>query len=199
MTSSKRRSTGREEELIEAAYRHVAERGISRLSLRPLAESIGSSPGVLIFLFGSKDGVIRAILARARRDELAMLAQLRENARDATLIDVARALWAWLSAPGHRPVLRLWVESYGQSLVDTEGPWAGFAQATVNDWLGILSDLPTDVQPEAVDAPARCSAVLAALRGCLIDLLATGDEERIEQTVELLFTRIDSPASDRPR
>jgi AcrR family transcriptional regulator len=45
------------------------------------AATIGSSPRVLLYLFGSKDGLIRALLARARADELAMLARLREAGR----------------------------------------------------------------------------------------------------------------------
>ncbi|GAA3578743.1 TetR family transcriptional regulator [Nonomuraea rosea] len=190
--AEEQRASARQEELVEAAYRYVTERGISRLSLRPLADAIGSSPGVLMFLFGSKDGVIRAILARARRDELAMLARLRAEAGEATLIEVARALWEWSSAPERRPVLRLWAESYGQSLVAPEGPWSGFAQDTVRDWLGILAELPADVRPGAPDSAARCGAVLAALRGCLLDLLATGDEERVGRTIELLYARLDA-------
>ena len=62
--------SARREELLERAYGYALEHGLASLSLRPLAEAIGSSPRVLLFLFGSKDGLVRALLERARADEL---------------------------------------------------------------------------------------------------------------------------------
>src|SRR5690242_14370703 len=58
----------RRDELLERAYAYALGHGIADLSLRPLATAVGSSPRVLLFLFGSKDGLMRALFARARRD-----------------------------------------------------------------------------------------------------------------------------------
>ena len=71
--------SARRHELLEAAYGYVLERGLADLSLRPLATAIGSSPRVLLFLFGSKDGLVRALLARARADELDVLDRVRQG------------------------------------------------------------------------------------------------------------------------
>lgn len=60
--------SARRTELLEAAYRYVLTHGLSELSLRPLAKAIGSSPRVLLYLFGSKDGLVRAQPARTRKD-----------------------------------------------------------------------------------------------------------------------------------
>jgi AcrR family transcriptional regulator len=149
--------SAREVELLEKAYAYVLEHGLSDLSLRPLATAIGSSPRVLLFLFGSKDELVRRLLARAREDEL----------RDP--VDV-RAVWTWLSDPAHAGLLRLWTEAYARSLTDPSGPWGAFARATVEDWLGILD----------VDSP---TAVLALLRGAMLDLLATGDRARVDRAL----------------
>jgi hypothetical protein len=70
--------------------------GLVGVSLRPLAAAIGSSPRVLLYLFGSKDGLVQALLARARADELALLARI---SNDAGLPDTVRQLWSW----GPRP------------------------------------------------------------------------------------------------
>ena len=67
--------SARRRELLDAAYRYVLDHGLADLSLRPLAAAIGSSPRVLLFLFGSKDGLVAALLARARAEELAVLEQ----------------------------------------------------------------------------------------------------------------------------
>jgi AcrR family transcriptional regulator len=54
----------RREELEEALVDYVLAHGISNLSLRPLAEALGVSTYSLVYHFGSKDGVVEAILAR---------------------------------------------------------------------------------------------------------------------------------------
>jgi AcrR family transcriptional regulator len=127
----------RREELLERAYGYVLEHGIGELSLRPLATAIGSSPRVLLFLFGSKDGLVRALLERARAAELEFLEAARPTGGDLTTL--VRTTWEWLVAEAHRPLLTVWLESYARSLVDPAGPWAGFASATVADWLAMLA------------------------------------------------------------
>lgn len=161
----------RREELLERSYRYVLEHGLGSLSLRPLAAAVGSSPRVLLYLFESKDGLVRALLARAREDELAALALGREPL-PGSLPAVAEALWTWLAAPDRRALLTLWTESYARSLVEADGALAGFARATVLDWLALLA------RADPSSTPEQRTAVLAALRGALLDLLATGDVER---------------------
>jgi AcrR family transcriptional regulator len=152
------------------------------MSLRPLASEISSSPRVLLFLFGSKDGLVRALLARARADEVALLKRVR--VRDGVEIaQVALEVWRWLSAGEHRGLLTLWTESYARSLIEPDGPWAGFASSTVEDWLALLAEAqPTDERDTAA-GEARRTVVLAVLRGALLDLLATGDERRTTRAV----------------
>ncbi|MBG0564676.1 TetR/AcrR family transcriptional regulator [Actinoplanes aureus] len=171
----------RQAELLEAAYRYVLQHGLADLSLRPLAAAIGSSPRVLLFLFGSKDDLVRALLARAREDELALLGDV-----GAAPIGLARAVervWAWLAAEEHRPLLRVWVEAYARSLVEPDGAWAGFARATVSDWLGVLAACQPAGERDTEQGVARRTLALAVLRGALLDLLATGDEKRIAAAI----------------
>jgi AcrR family transcriptional regulator len=176
-------SSARRDEILELAYRYVLDQGIGAMSLRPLAAAVGSSPRVLLFLFGSKDGLVRALLARARREELELLDQLAATGRHRDLPAVANAIWEWLSAPEHRALLRLWAEGYGRSLVEPDGPWAGFAMATVHDWLELLAAAqPARVRNSAAGVAER-TLTLALLRGALLDLLATDDRERVTAAV----------------
>lgn len=176
---SKAGPSARQQELLERAYAYSLTHGLADLSLRPLATAIGSSPRVLLFLFDSKDGLIRALLARARADELELLRRIQQR-HDVPpeLTVIARELWTWMSAPERRPLMTFWVEAYGRSLVAPEGPWADFARSTVDDWLELLK--ATQPEPDA----ARRTGVLAMLRGALIDLLATGDLERTTAALE---------------
>jgi AcrR family transcriptional regulator len=156
------------------------------LSLRPLAAAVGSSPRVLLYLFGSKDALIRELLGRARADELAMLANLSsgwQTAGETGLMAMAEQVWAWLAAPEHRQLLTLWVDGYARSLVEPDGPWAGFARSTVHDWLTVLAAAQPAAERDTEAGLAERTAVLAALRGALLDLLATGDSARTTMAV----------------
>lgn len=169
--------------MLEASYRYVIEHGLVDMSLRPLAEAVGSSPRVLLYLFGSKEELVRALLARARRDELALLDDLRAVVADTTLETAALHVWQWLAAPQHRPLLRLWFEGYARSLIDPNGPWAGFARQTITDWLELLAGFQPDPWRSTQSGFAERTWVLAILRGCLADLLATGDATRTSEAV----------------
>jgi AcrR family transcriptional regulator len=178
--------SARERELLELAYGYSLTHGLADLSLRPLAAAIGSSPRVLLFLFGSKDGLIRALLAHARSDELELLASItaQYDGQPPGLEVVARKLWTWLAAKEHQPLLKLWVEAYGRSLVSPDGPWADFARSTVEDWLELLAAAQAPAERRTTRGRARRTGVLAVLRGALLDLLATGDVKRTTAAVE---------------
>jgi len=190
-TPSPRAPSPRQDELLELAYRYVLTRGLADMSLRPLAKAIGSSPRVLLFLYGSKDNLIRALLERARADELAAIEAFREAGGAAGLTDAALQVWRWLSDRGHRHLLGLWVEAYARSLVDPGGPWAHFAAQTVQDWLGLLADRQPPQRRGRAGAAER-TAVLAVLRGAMLDLLATGDDGRVTRSVTLVLRSLQA-------
>jgi AcrR family transcriptional regulator len=174
----------RKRELLEAAYHYVLGNGLADMSLRPLAKAIGSSPRVLLFLFGSKEALIRALLARAREDELGYLEELRGNQ---PLRNAGREVWSWLAAPSHRALLAFWVEGYARSLLDEPGPWAGFGRDTVHDWLELLAERQPAESRDTPEAEAERTLLLAVLRGGLLDVLATGDIDRVSAAVEYHF------------
>jgi AcrR family transcriptional regulator len=186
--------SARQAQLLELAYRYVVEHGLADMSLRPLATAIGSSPRVLLYLFGSKDGLVRALLKRARVDELTLLSELHlPNTHQSVALDtVAREIWTWLANERHRALLTLWVEAYARSLVDPKGPWAGFARATVDDWLELLAAAQPSAERDTASGRAQRTLVLAVLRGALLDLLATGDVKRTSAAVRQQLAELRS-------
>lgn len=163
-------------ELLEAAYRYVLTNGVADVSLRPLAASTGTSPRVLLYLFGSKDGLVREILARARVEQRDMVrAALADGPSHGEPADL---LWDWLSAPRQRDTVRLFTAAYARSLHPEPGPWQGFAESSVDEWLEVLAEI------EPSPRPAR-TLHLAVLRGLLLDLLATGDLDRVTAAYRL--------------
>ncbi|OLS96358.1 hypothetical protein BJF90_11465 [Pseudonocardia sp. CNS-004] len=59
--------------------------------------------------------------------------------------------------------------------MEPEGPWAGFAVQGVHDWIEVLGEI--------LGPAGDPTAVLATLRGALLDLLATGDESRTTEAI----------------
>ena len=185
--------SARQSNLLEKAYRYALDHGLADLSLRPLAAAIGSSPRVLLYLFGSKDDLVRALLARARVDELAMLERLRQvnDEQPLRLEMTVEKVWCWLAAPEHRPLLTLWMEGYARSLVEPDGPWGHFAHATVADWLEVLAECQPEADRNTASGMAARTCALAVLRGALLDLLATGDASRTSAAIQ---THLDALA-----
>ena len=184
-------TSARRDELLERSYRYVLATGLSDLSLRPLAVAVGSSPRVLLFLFGSKENLIREVLRCARRDEVALLEDARQRfGRD--FAASARSTWEWLIDPDHRALLVLWLEVYARSVADPGGPWGDFARQTVDDWLDLLSS--AQHRPNSRRRVTERTIGLAVLRGALLDLLATGDTERVAAAMDVYLRSLREPS-----
>jgi AcrR family transcriptional regulator len=184
MDTPSRVSSQRERDLLESAYEYVLKHGLTNFSLRPLALAIGSSPRVLLFLFGSKEGLVKALLNRARGTELVFLGEMSRAGAGNNFPEVVRRVWQWLSDKQQRPMLALWLETYAHSIVEPEGPYADFARKTVQDWLELLAAHQPAQYRRSRAGEAERALALAVLRGSLMDLLATGDEKRTTAIVE---------------
>src|SRR3569833_40659 len=174
METQSRDASARQQVLLQLAYEYVLQHELMTLSLRPLAQAIGSSPRVLLFLFGSKEGLVQELLARARAAELAFLSEMRPAGRADDFAGVVRRVWKWLVAKEHRPMLELWLETYAHSLVEPQGPDAQFALRTVEDWLELLATHQTPQHRRTRAGVFVCVLVLVVLRGALLVLLACG-------------------------
>lgn len=170
-------SSPRRAELLDACYAYVLEHGLTDLTLRPLAAATGTSPRVLLYLFGSKDDLVRELLARARHEQMTMMASALD-ARASGFEALVDRLWTFLTAPRQRPAVRLTYEAFLLSLSHNPGPWTGYAAESVRDWLGLLVDAQPDTPRE--EASVRATRALALMRGLLLDLLASDDHERVE-------------------
>ncbi|MBR7837735.1 TetR/AcrR family transcriptional regulator [Actinospica durhamensis] len=184
-------SSPRRAELLERTLEYAARTSLSELSLRPLAAEIGSSPRVLIYLFGSKEGLLREVLAASRAQQLAVVqAALAEEASPREAI---RRLWEWMCDPEHRGLARLFMEAYSRSLGGGE-PWVGFAADSVHDWLPALRRMhAAPGAPAPTDA--QVTVTLAVLRGLLYDLLSGAGEERVIAAMDFYLETTFGPRS----
>jgi AcrR family transcriptional regulator len=168
----------RRAELLSACYGYVLEHGLAGLSLRPLAAATGTSPRVLLYLFGSKEQLVRELLARARHEQVSLVTDLLDpDIPDGGFEQLTDALWELLSSPGQRPMVRLTYEAYLRSVSRDPGPWQGFAAETARDYLELLVRAQPGTPPGQAEATA--AGTLALIRGLLLDLLADGDTDRV--------------------
>jgi AcrR family transcriptional regulator len=181
---------GRREKLLEAAVDHVYEHGLGDLSLRPLARSLGTSPRMLIYHFGSKERLLSQLLAAARDRQRQMIADWLARGGDADPAELMRRFWTWSVAPRNLPFLRLFFEVYGRALQDP-GSYPGFLERAIDDALPLLTSVLREAGIPDEEAESIATQGLALHRGLLLDLLATGDRRRVLAAHEDLMSNLE--------
>jgi AcrR family transcriptional regulator len=168
--------------LLDAAIDYVAGHGISDLSLRRLADELGTSHRMLIHHFGSKEGLWVAIVREVERRQLVAVADIAP-VPDVSFADATRAWWRHISDPSLWPNERLFFEVYGQGL-QGRTPAAELLDGIVDSWLEPAAAMAVEMglRPEAAVPFARLG--IAVTRGLLLDLLATGDREAVDAAME---------------
>jgi AcrR family transcriptional regulator len=171
----------RREQLLQAAIDYAVEHGLSELTLRPLADALGVLPNSLVHHFGSKEELLSAILNGVRdRLQGMMRAEMQRHPGS----DPLRGAWRWTSSPERLPFFRSFFEAYGLALRRPDR-FAHFLERVVADWLLTL-DVP------------RATLELAVLRGLLLDLLTTGERERVERAFALFLAYSPTPMRATP-
>jgi AcrR family transcriptional regulator len=192
--SRERRAPGQSRErLLNAAIEHVAEHGIGEASLRQLAAALGTSHRMLIYHFGSREGLLLEVVRRVEeRQRQAVLGGSADAG--ASFAEAMRANWRRLAEPSLRPLERLFFEVYGQALQGN--PYAApMLEGVVDEWLRPLTELYRREGFPATTARAEARLGLAVVRGLLLDLLATGDRAGVDAAVERFIARYDTSGS----
>jgi AcrR family transcriptional regulator len=176
------KNAGRRQALLDSAIAYVAANGFGDLSLRDVAAAIGTSHRMLIYHFGSKEGLLVAIVRAVEEDQLRFFA---EFSGDLALppAELARTFWKRVSDPALAPNVRLFFELYGLALQGRPGT-AGFLDRIVDSWVepvteyGVQRGVPRDV------ARANARLGVAVTRGLLLDLVATGNRSAVDEAYE---------------
>lgn len=178
--------------LLAATVEHVARHGLADLSLRALAEAIGTSHRMLIYHFGSKEGLLAEVVATVEAGQREILAGLA--ASDEPPHVAVRRFWRGLVDPAVREHERLFFEVVAQALQGRPGT-ERLRETLVGPWVevvaadGVRRGLPPDV------ARAQARLGMAVTRGLLLDLLATDDLDGVDAAMEL-FLDAFVPAPD---
>ena len=167
--------------LLDATIELMAREGSGGWTLRRLAEEVGTSHRMLIYHFGSFDGLLVAVVEeveRLQRERRAELAAIHPDP-----IAAARAMWRSLSSPSAAPHERLFFELYAAGLQGS-GAAAELPKRSIEEWMGPLTGMFAAATGDAEHASTDARLGIAVVRGLLLDQLATGDTHAVARAHE---------------
>jgi len=169
--------------LLSAVIAHIQRSGITNLSLRELASAIRTSHRMLLYHFGSREGLMVAVVHAVEDQQRAFLADLIESSPLAARNDVMRTMWQRLANPHLWPNERLFFELYVAALHERPGT-AGMLDDIVEAWVRpmVVFARERGLDVELAETDTRLG--VAVVRGLLLDLLATRDRAAVDRAFE---------------
>jgi AcrR family transcriptional regulator len=181
----------RRQQLLAEVITGLMRKGLLDRSLRDIAADVGTSHRMLIHHFGSRHGLMTAIVEAIEEDQKAFMEALEGEPGG-----IITAMWQRLRDPELWPAERLFFECYVRALYG-EAPFDRLLPGSVDDWVErtvALNSLP-DVPPALARAQARLG--LAVFRGLLLDLVGTGDQRGVDAAFEA-YAALIAEAPEQP-
>ncbi len=173
-------------DLLARAVGWFAANGIGDTSLRGLATALGTSHRMLIYHFGSREGLLSAVVELVERGERAAMEELLAGSSDP--FEAGAAFWEHVAARAET-FAPLFFELSGAAMQGK--PYA----ASLRDWLvagwvGPLTDayLRLGMAEDRADELAHLS--LAAARGLLFEVAVTGDRSPADAAMRRLTAMV---------
>ncbi|MGY4773318.1 TetR/AcrR family transcriptional regulator [Kribbella sp. CWNU-51] len=178
------------ESLLSDAVEHFAKNGIGDASLRSIAGSIGTSHRMLIYHFGSREGLLAEVVRTVEQQQRDLLATLSRT--DRPIAEQADEFWRRVTEAAliYGPLFFELSAHAMQDLPHTEA----LKGDLISVWLPPLIDLCVRAGIPPDEAPAYARLGLAASRGLLFDLLLTGDRVGVDEASALLNRLFSLPA-----
>jgi DNA-binding MarR family transcriptional regulator len=168
--------------LLNACIDHALAHGLPE-RLEPLATATGTSARMLIYHFGTRDALLRAILGRARQRHLDTWGDLlRARPDEPYTVTLARA-WTSMSGSDGRQYLQMFSQ---WRATPTQHLWPDFRRSATTDWLGPLED-----GLRSIGRPELATLALAVIRGLLMDRDATADATRTDRAFQDFLTAVE--------
>jgi AcrR family transcriptional regulator len=170
------------ERLLDAAIDHFGRHGIGDTSLRGLAEALGTSHRMLIYHFGSREGLLAEITREVEARQRAVMMATYDTGLSPA--EAAARFWEHTAQAALR---------YGPLFFELAAHAAqGREHATslraelVAAWLPSVTELCRAIGIPEDQAEPHARLALGAARGLLLDLLVTGDRDEVARSADLL-------------
>ena len=169
--------------LLGRAIGHFAEHGVGDTSLRALAEAIGTSHRMLIYHFGSRDGLLAAVVDTVEQGARDTLARMVDEAKaDPDPLDAGLRYWHLVTEDAlvYGP---LFFELSSHAMLGL--PYAAeLRERLVTTWLDALEAMWTARGVPRLAARRQARLDLAVARGLLHDLLLTGERRAVDRAMQ---------------
>jgi len=186
--------------LLDAVIEHFSDEGLADQSLRQIAEAVGTSHRMLLYHFGSKDGLLLAVVQEVEARTKARFAALGVEAGGDS-DDLIRRMWDYVADPALAGFERLFFALYSRALQGDQAALQLLA-GEMSEWIDHNADMSTTAGIPAETTRVHARLGLAVTRGLLLDLLATGDRAGVDAALEVFAARYEgrwweAGASDR--
>jgi AcrR family transcriptional regulator len=181
----------RKEILTDELVAYLLEHGLSDLSLRPLADALGTSARLLIYHFESKEGLLTEVLDTMQTRLRMSFGGMIER-RAGQLGRPLKLFWDWAIADENYPYLKL---LYELQILAVQNPaaYGQYLQRNTSNW----SELIATALPEAERTPAMVTLLGAVFDGLFLELMSTGDRKRTTQAVQQFILLVDEARDAR--
>lgn len=175
----------RRAQLLEGVIAYIATHGLAELSLRPLADYLGTSSRMLIHYFGTKEAMLVAALETQRPDIPALFSDIdsAEVLRDR--LSASFALNTAGEAANSLPVL---LQVLGAATVP-DSPFKTYATEAIEVLISAMTASLTRIDPTLPDPEASATLLISGMRGLIQDWWITGDTFRVQRAVNLLVAQ----------
>lgn len=166
--------------LLQRALEYFAENGIGDASLRQIASGVGSSHRMLIYHFGSREGLLTAVVEVLEANERQVLSDMMGDQEpgvdDRTM---AWRFWTHIADVGHYyGPLYYELASRAMRSSDVNAP---LRLPNVDMWVSTLTQMwSRGGNLGKTEARVQARLNLAVARGLLHDLLLTGDRKAVD-------------------
>jgi AcrR family transcriptional regulator len=168
--------------LLEAAIDHFGRHGIGDTSLRGIAEAVGTSHRMLIYHFGSREGLLAEVTRAVEARQRAVMAATYDT--DLPPLEAAAKYWDETV----EATLRygpLFFELAAHAMQGKEHA-ASLREELIASWLPQVTELCRALGIPDDQAETHARLALGAARGLLLDLLVSGDRSEVARAADLL-------------
>lgn len=164
------------DELLTRSLDWFRQHGVADTSLRTLASGIGTSHRMLHYHFGSREGLLAAVVQQVETAERDLLTSVLSAHEDP--VEAGRQFWAHV-ATAAQTFAPLYFELSGLAMQGL--PFAEPLRTWLAaGWLEPLTDLWVALGEDRADAEVLARINLATVRGLLFELAITGDQEAVD-------------------
>jgi AcrR family transcriptional regulator len=183
-------------DLLARIMEFAQREGLADRSLREIATGAGTSHRMLLYHFGSREGLLAAVVGSMEAQQRAAMTALAGTATSPA--ELMNGIWRQVSSPEVRPFVRLFFEVFalatrgepatrGDPAARGEPGTAEVLPGLTSSW---LADAAAVAERLGIESdPAMLRLGVAVSRGLLLDLLAGATEEEVNAAHDL-FVRL---------